>query len=188
MQIESGKYYEVGRKALWYYIIQKSYTSIVFFIIGALLSIAGAVTPGSIGLALTAIGLAIVGLAILIEIIAAVIAKLEYATTRVMLDDSSLRIVEGIFNKEETALPFRRIQSVEIKQDIVHRMFGVGHVVISTTTDLEQPGKTVSEADEEVIPVMEYELAKAVAEVLTSRAEVERMQVEGGGSNTETRK
>ncbi len=188
MQIESGKYYEVGRKALLYFIFQKSTGSIVMLVVGLLLIISVAVTPSSgplsaLWLVLGEVGAAAIGAAIIIEIIAGVIAKLEYSTTRVMLDDSSLRIVRGIVSKQETALPFRRVQSVAIKQDPMHRMLGVGHVVVSTTTDLEQPGSIENESDEEVIPVMDYDLARAVADVLTKRAEVERMQVEGRGDD-----
>ena len=189
MEIENGKYYELGRRALFYSIFEKGMASIILFVIGALLSIAGLVTPGSdtgisIGMALIVVGLVFIGIAVFVVIIVSVVAKLEYSVSRVMLDDTSLRIVHGIFNKEEIALPFRRIQSVEIKQGVVHQIFKVGHVVVSTTTDLEQPGSKENESDEEVVPVMDYDLSKAVADALTSRAEVERMHVEGGDNIT----
>lgn len=187
--IENGKYYELGRKALAYSIFQKSVVPIILFVLGALVSMAGVVTlvpgtPSPIAQALIAVGLVGVAIAVIVEIIVSVVAKLEYSVSRVMLDDTSLRIVHGIFNKSEIALPFRRINSVEIKQGMLHQIFKVGHVVITTITDLEQPGKSPSEVDDEVVPVMEYDLSKAVADALTSRAEVERMHVEGGGNIT----
>ncbi|MCL4405247.1 PH domain-containing protein [Patescibacteria group bacterium] len=180
MEIQIGKYYELGRKALLYSVAQKSVTSIFIAVIGIILVVVGAsIAPTySWGSTLETAALAIIAIAIFIEIVAAVAARMEYSVSKVMLDDTSLRIVRGIFRKEEVAIPFRRIQSVEIKQGPMHQVFKVGHVVISTTTDLEQPGKTENEADEEVVPIMDYDLSKAIADVLTSRAEVERMHVE----------
>ncbi|MBI1838802.1 MAG: PH domain-containing protein, partial [Candidatus Colwellbacteria bacterium] len=79
--------------------------------------------------------------------------------------------------KEEVAIPYRRIHSVGIKQSLLHRLLGVGRVVISTTTDIDEPSETENEANDEVVPLMDYSFASAIANKLTGRAEVERMQL-----------
>lgn len=178
MVIENGKYYEVGRRGLLYLILDYNRVSIVILVISLLVTIAGAVTPGNFGTLVALGGVFLFVVSFLWIIIASVIAKLEYVTTKIMLDDVSLRVVRGILSKEEDAIPFRRIQTVDIKQDILQRVLSVAHLVIATTTDLDTPGMTVSEKDEEVVPIMEYDLASALAEALTSRAEVERLHIE----------
>ena len=95
-----------------------------------------------------------------------------------MLDESALRIISGLLNRKEIAIPFRRVQTVEIHQSPVQRLIGVGHVVIATTTDLDTPNEVESTADEEIIPLMDYDLARAVANQLTKRAEVETMRIQ----------
>jgi len=50
-------------------------------------------------------------------------------------------------------------------------------------TDLEQPNPMKNEKDGEVVPLMDYELARAFTNVLTSRAEVERMQIQRSSAN-----
>ena len=103
---------------------------------------------------------------------------MEYSTSRVMMNNSSVHIVRGILSKKEVSIPYRRIQSVEIKQSFLYRILGVGRVVISTTTDLEQPtSENDSEMNDEVIRAMDYPLARLVEKTLTDRAEVERMEV-----------
>ncbi len=167
-----------------YSIVQHSTVPLVTLVISGILGVIASSLPGasSFGQILAVVSLLLVGLAIVIEVIAAIVAKLEYSVSKIMLDDTSLRVVSGIFNKEEVAIPFRRIESVEIKQGMLHQMMHVGHVVVSTITDFEMPGQKENESDEEVVPIMDYDLSKAVADALTSRAEVERMHVEGASN------
>ncbi|MFH1196607.1 MAG: PH domain-containing protein [bacterium] len=100
--------------------------------------------------------------------------------SKIMLDESSLKIIKGVLNKEELRLPYRRIQSVEIKQRLLHRLLGVSRLVISTTNDADNPNNTEAqnESDDEVIPIIDYDLAQAIADTLTNRVEVERMQIQ----------
>jgi uncharacterized membrane protein YdbT with pleckstrin-like domain len=110
--------------------------------------------------------------------VGAFIATMKYKTCSIMLDESSLHLVKGIFGREEVAIPYRRIQSVDIKQPFSSRILGVARVVIATTTDLEQPSEKDNEANDEIISLMDYPFAILVQKELTGRAEVEKMQMQ----------
>ena len=49
-----------------------------------------------------------------------------------MLDDDALKIRRGILSKEETAIPYRQIQDVDIEQNISDRIWGVARLAILT--------------------------------------------------------
>lgn len=180
INIQDGAYYNLGRKTFIFFVLQNStgavgvlFLAIVMGIIGAMV---GAGMSGLSGI-ITAITGFLFVVAVALEIVGTITARLKYNTSRVMLDNSALHVIKGILSKSEVAIPYRRLQSVAIKQSVLYRIVGVGHVVITTTTDLEQPGEIPNEADDEVVPLMDYDLALAVADQLTKRAEVERMQV-----------
>lgn len=178
--LQDGYYYSLGRKTFIFFVLQNSAGAIGLFFLAVLLWIVSASVGsriGSVGDFVAIGGTFIFALAVIVEIVAGISARLKYNTSRVMLDNSALHVIKGILSKSEVAIPYRRLQSVAIKQSVLYRIVGVGHVVITTTTDLEQPGEIPNEADDEVVPLMDYDLALAVADQLTKRAEVERMQV-----------
>jgi uncharacterized membrane protein YdbT with pleckstrin-like domain len=178
--LQDGYYYSLGRKTFIFFILQNSAAAIGFLSLALLLWIMSAAVGsrlGSIGDLMTIGGTLLFALAIIAEIIAGIAARLKYTTSRVMLDNSALHVTKGILSKNEVAIPYRRLQSIAIKQSFLYRLVGIGHVVITTTTDLEQPGEIENEADDEVVPLMDYDLATAVANQLTKRAEIERMQM-----------
>ncbi len=117
-------------------------------------------------------------MAISVFILGIITALLEYYTNTFMIDGFSFHVVRGILSKEETSIPYRRIQAVEIKQGPIYRILGVGHVVISTTTDLESPSSQRQENDDQIIDVIDYSLASLIEKTLTDRAEIERMQIQ----------
>ncbi|MCL5733816.1 MAG: PH domain-containing protein [Patescibacteria group bacterium] len=187
MDIKSGQYYSLGNKIFWLFVIQNSAVAIILLatdiaLIVARLTVLSAsqIFLGMNVAAVTSIAIVIVLIiAVVSELIGVLIAKLKYGISKVMVDGSSLRIVRGVLSKEEIEIPYRRIQSVSIKQSLLYRLLNVGHIAISTTTDLEQPSSTIeNETDEEVVPIMDYSLAQAVADVLTSKAEVQQMQMQ----------
>ena len=178
--LQDGYYYSLGRKTFIFFVLQNSAGAIGLFLLAVLLWIVSASVGsriGSVGDFVAIGGTFIFALAVIVEIVAGISARLKYNTSRVMLDNSALHVTKGILNKNEVAIPYRRLQSIAIKQSFLYRLVGIGHVVITTTTDLEQPGEIENEADDEVVPLMDYNLALAVADQLTKRAEVERMQV-----------
>lgn len=184
MEIENGKYYSLGKKTYTLFIIQQTSAAVIFIIAAIIMGILN-MTIGSGFVAGQSIG-EILNLGVLVTVFIGFmmgfgglgIARLRYKAAKIMLDASALRIVSGLLHIKEVAIPFRRIQTVEIHQSPVHRLIGVGRVVISTTTDLDNPSEIESEADEEIIPIMDYDLARAVANQLTTRAEVETIRIQ----------
>jgi membrane protein YdbS with pleckstrin-like domain len=180
-EIKEQFYYPLGKRTFWIFILRRVGFVPLFFIIALAIILIKNFFAGSdimamfdsiinwVSIALFLIG----GLMIVFGII---MALLENKTSRVMFDDSSFHIVKGALSKVETVIPYRRIQSVEIKQPVFYRILKLGHVVISTTTDLEQPNQADDENDEEVIPTVDYQLARMIEETLTHRAEIERVE------------
>ncbi|MCL5733739.1 MAG: PH domain-containing protein [Patescibacteria group bacterium] len=187
MDIKSGQYYSLGKRVFWMFALQQSVIAIALIIVDVflivvrqtILSHAQYFTGINLNNLSYLIIIALLIVAAFLESIGIIIAKLKYGISKIMTDDSSLRIVRGILSKEEIEIPYRRIQSVSIKQSLLYRLLGIGHVAISTTTDLEQPSSNIeNESGDEVIPIMEYELAQAIADTLTNKAEIEKMQIQ----------
>ncbi len=184
MEIENGKYYDLGKKTYTLFIIQQTSFAIILFlaaIVMGILNIAigsGFIAGQSIGGILNLSILATVFIGLLVGSAGFGIARLKYKVAKIMLDESAIKITSGLFSTKEVAIPFRRIQTVEIKQSPMQRFIGVGHVVVATTTDLETPSEVETEINEEVIPLMDYDLARAVANQLTTRTEVETMKIQ----------
>ena len=184
MEIENGKYYDLGKKTYTLFIIQQTSFAVIFLIVAIVLGILN-ITIGSNSIGGQPIG-EILNLGLVVSLFVGLligfggfgIAKLKYKAAKVMLDESALRITSGLLHKKEIAIPFRRIQTVEINQSPMQRLIGVGRVLIATTTDLDNPNEVESTADEEIIPLMDYDLARAVANQLTARAEVETMRIQ----------
>lgn len=182
MDLQDGNYYSLGNKTFIFFVLQNSAGAIALFILSIIIFAVGQLIGSKIGdqavVSWINIGVtAIFSLAIVVEVFAGIAARLKYTTCKVMLDNAALHVTKGILSKNEVAIPYRRLQSIAIKQSLLYRVVGIGHVVITTTTDLEQPGEVENEADDEVVPLMDYDLAVAVADQLTKRAEIERMQV-----------
>lgn len=180
MEIENGKYYELGPRTYWLMLLEWSGGTVILLLLALSFQLAKIliVLPFITVAFLNFFTQIALGLAILAQLFAFLMTWLQYGVCRVMLDNVSLRIVRGVISKHEIALPFRRIQSVEIQQNPIQRIFGIGHLVISTTTDLDHPGERKDFSEQEIISMMDYDLAQAVAGALTHRAEVERMRVE----------
>ncbi len=184
MEIENGKYYDLGKKTYTLFIIQQTSFAMILFLAAIVMGIlnmtigSGFIAGQSIGVILNLGVLTTVFIGLLVGLGGFSVARLKYKAAKIMLDESALRIVSGLLSRKEVAIPFRRVQTVEIKQSPMQRFIGVGHVVISTTTDLETPSEVETEVNEEVVPLMDYDLARAVANQLTIRTEVETMKIQ----------
>ena len=197
MTIENGKYYELGRRVYWLFILQRSAPPLILLILSLFLyavkgMLSGLFNPdiyggiysvqsaplGQIGPLLNIIVGIIAIIAVIAEIIGVVIAQLQYKASKIMLDDYSLKITRGIISREESELPYRRIESVELKQSAIDRMLNIGRLIIEMTGNIESDSVDKTRVGDETIPIMSYELARAVADVITDRAQIERMQVQ----------
>jgi putative membrane protein len=113
----------------------------------------------------------------LIFVITLLIAWLQYIMFQFRLDADIFKIKRGILTKSETAIPYRRIESVDIRRTLIHQLFGVSRITIETTIDSESTSDNKSNASDEVFPVIDHVLAQNIQEELTKRANVQKMRI-----------
>ena len=188
-EVKDGQYYSLGSRVLWFFVVKRSIVPMIIFCVDILFSSTRPLyihflTSGWINNILKISGwnsllhtitIDVLILGVVGEIIAVSIAWLEYSISKIMLDGYSLKIVRGIMNREEIEIPYRHIQSVRIEQSPLNQLFNVGELVVGITTDVGAQGKN----NDQIVPLLNHNLAEMVAQAITDRAQVERMQVQG---------
>lgn len=61
----------------------------------------------------------------------------RYATTRYRVDGDRIEVVQGLVFRSERKIPLRRIQNLDLVQNVFHRMLGVAEVQVSTAGSAE---------------------------------------------------
>lgn len=78
-------------------------------------------------------------------------AVIKFITFRYSVRDGSLHITQGVIQREHRTIPLSRIQNINLKQDLIHRMLGVADVRIETASGGEAEGElsvvTLAEAE-----------------------------------------
>lgn len=70
---------------------------------------------------------------VLLAIVLAVIVPLKrYNARGYDLGEDRLRVVRGLLFRKDTVVPFSRVQHIDVEQDPLERMFGLGHLVLHT--------------------------------------------------------
>lgn len=79
------------------------------------------------------------------------IPSLRYAYWRYALQPTELVLVHGIFNRVHTVVPLRRLQHLDVSQDLFEREYELGKLIIHTagtrSSDVSLPGLAMSEAE-----------------------------------------
>jgi len=92
-------------------------------------------------------GLALVVLGTLI----AILTRLRYRSWRFALREDELFLARGIFNHIRTIVPLKRIQHIDVSQDIFEREFDLGRLVVHTAgtrgSAVVLPGLALEEAE-----------------------------------------
>ncbi len=89
----------------------------------------------------------------LVLVVAACIAfpRLWYRFWRYDLREQELYTERGIFNRVSTIVPLRRIQHLDVSQDIIEREFELGKLIVHTagtrSSDVVLPGLAFEEAE-----------------------------------------
>jgi membrane protein YdbS with pleckstrin-like domain len=77
---------------------------------------------------------------------------LRYRFWAFRLDDEELRLVRGIFNRVTTIVPLRRVQHMDVSQDIIEREFELGNLIVHTagtrSSQVLLPGLRFDEAQQ----------------------------------------
>lgn len=114
---------------------------------------------------------------LLVFVVTALISWLEYTMFQFRLDADIFKIKRGVFTRLESAIPYRRIESVDIQRSLVQQLFGVSRISIETTIDSEATGDSKKDSSDEVFPVIDSALAQTIQEELTTRANVQKMRI-----------
>ncbi|MCY4158385.1 MAG: PH domain-containing protein [Bacteroidetes bacterium] len=79
-----------------------------------------------------------------------IIPKLRYRYWRYELRDEDLYAIRGIWNRVQTIVPLRRIQHLDVEQDLIEGNFDIARLVVHTagtrSTDVVVPGLPYDEA------------------------------------------
>ena len=90
-------------------------------------------------------------------------AALKYALYRWRLTGDELVLRSGVLNRQNRVIPLQRLQNVEVRQNVLHRVFGVGELRVETAAG------AAAEA-EAVLSVLAIAEAQAIrAELLARR-------------------
>jgi len=110
----------------------------------------------------------------IIVLITLFLTWLEYSSYGFFLDENSFKVRRGIIQKEEISIPYRQIQSVNIKRSLFDQIIGINKLIILTagTEDKEEKIKTESEA---ILPAIDKNLAQKIQEELLRRANIEQV-------------
>ena len=107
------------------------------------------------------------GATLLITFSAAIgVPRLRYRYWRYKLRPEELFLERGIFNRVRTVVPLRRIQHLDVSQDLIEREFGLGKLIVHTagtrSSDVVLPGLDIDEANRLRDAVKHYILEDAV--------------------------
>lgn len=84
-------------------------------------------------------------------VVCAVVPGLRYRAWRYDLLAHELYLERGILNRVRTIVPLRRIQHLDVSQDIVEREFELGKLIVHTagtrSSDVVLPGLRIEEAE-----------------------------------------
>jgi len=79
-----------------------------------------------------------------------IIPRLRYRFWRYQLRDDDLYAIRGIYNRVQTIVPLRRIQHLDVEQDLIEENFNIARLVVHTagtrSTDVVVPGLHYDEA------------------------------------------
>ncbi|MGB7957247.1 MAG: PH domain-containing protein [Minisyncoccia bacterium] len=170
-------YRKLGTRTLWMMLSDQMVPSFIVLVAAVLLSIAqanGVFAKTIIGAWSLYIVLGVWALCVLVFVITFLVAYLSYANFLFMLDDNALKIRRGILSKEETAIPYRQIQDVDIEQNISERIWGVVRLAILTAGH-EEAKEGDEDESEGILPAIDRALAESLQAELLKRADVEKM-------------
>lgn len=165
----------LGPKTYWLFFSQKVDMAAIFFVFAIFLSFLGRTTvvPLEYKRIISIGSMTCLGITLISFFIALIATRLIYKNHSFCLTADSLKIKEGVFSKQEIAIPYRQIQSVDITRSLFQQVMGVSRLVIITAghDDLE----TEHNEARGMMSVIDKELAEALQEELLRRADVQKI-------------
>ena len=170
------KYRHLGRKTLWLFIFSKSTTPLVFLLIAVVSLVAsGYLNNNALTQVLNYILVGSLFFFIVSFLMAIIISEIEYMNYGYLLSEDAFKVKHGIFNKEETSIPYRQIQSVDLRQDLTGQILGISRLVILTAGHDDNDVKGESEAE---FPAIDTTTAKSIQAELIKRSNTEKVIIQ----------
>ena len=173
------EYHALGRKTFYIFLLQRIRAAAIILLIAiALFAVEGqpflTKTPlGDLnGDVAIAAGVAL-GIFFIVLGVALLVTWLVYKNYAFALGDDALKIKKGVFNKEETAIPYRQIQNVDLERDLSFQMLGLSRLVILTAGEEEE--KSGEDESEGILPALDKDLAEWLQAELLKRANVQKV-------------
>lgn len=164
----------MGKKTYWLFVLYNSKSAFIFLIAGILTAVLNAsLNTGIVEILnyITAGAFIIFALSIIGSLFS---AWLIYKNYTFSISDDAFRVNRGILNKEEIAIPYRQIQSVDLRQNVIGQMLGISKLAILTAGQ-DEDKNAESEAD---FPAIDTQTAKSIQAELLKRSETEKVVVE----------
>jgi uncharacterized membrane protein YdbT with pleckstrin-like domain len=187
-------YHRLGKKTLAIFVIQRIQAALILLIVGLiLLVLQGQPFLAQVGVPQLGqyIGLAAEACLVLFGfffIFAFLIAWLIYVNYKYMLSEDSLKIIRGILNKEEIAIPYRQIQDVDIDRNLSLRMMFASRILILTAGNEDARGSGDDRHErgqsEGYLPALDRDLAEWLRDELLRRANVQKVINVGAGGGS----
>ncbi len=165
----------LGRKTFWIFVLSNSKAAFGFLLATIVLVVArGYVGSNLIDIFNYAI---IVASAVFTAafLLAFIVSWLVYINYSFSITENAFKVRLGIFNKKETAIPYRQIQSVDLRQDVVAQIIGVSKLVVLTAGHDDNDRTGEAEID---FPVIDTELAQKIQSELLKRSQTEKIVVQ----------
>lgn len=178
--MENDGYRNLGPKTFWAFVINNSSTAAIFLVISIVILVTKNYLAGQ-DLVKPYIyvfnDIILIGflLAFFAELIAFLISWLQYSRFKFKLDTDSFKITRGVLTVQDIAIPYRRIEAVDIKEPLWFQFLGVSRVTIETTIDTAPHADNKPDSDDEILPAIDRALALKIQEELTKRANTQKM-------------
>jgi|GEM_PF-5503538 len=177
MDTTKPKFKHLGRRAyLLFFLRQGRWFILNLFLLG--LIIAGrimVVVPEEIvtPLIIDQVTLGVSLLLIVTFIIGLIGATIQYLAFSYLLDEHSLRVKTGIIDIHEDAIPYRQVQDINNRRDLLYRLLGLSRLIILSGGT--QDADDANDESKNIIPAIDKDVAAYLQEELIRRANIARV-------------
>ncbi len=114
---------------------------------------------------------------LLVLVVTVLIAWVEYRGFGYLMGADAFRVKRGVIHKDEVAIPYRQIQTVNIERPLFYQLSGTSKLIILTAGQEDvDTAKGANHAESEgIIPVMDKELALKLQAELLNRANIQKV-------------
>ncbi len=181
-QVVVETYQKLGRKTLWYFVFERLQPAIAFLGIAVFLFIfqespsLKTIPIANLENYITMAIWIVLGICIIAFFAAFLISWLFYLNYEFLLSKDALKIKQGVFDKEEVAIPYRQIQNINLSQNFFYRTLGISRLIILTAGHEDE--KYLNDEAEGILPVIDTDLAEKLQTELLRRSNIQMVEEE----------